>query len=489
MFCTGCLLTFVSSAINHAVTRDQNIHALEIALSAFSHKNTDLHSYEVDMGAVHALTLKLGYCLAHSTDEVNIVCLCLKKVLSGCSTDRKMRVYQEMGSELCPLLLRSRQVSILRVFCKVGPAKSLMIRSIVGPLLTLLQIKHGEEGICYETLGAIKDLSFRTSGNDKESLYFTPDLPETMLRIGLTPKAREYVAAIWWNLAMSPQVAVAMGKNAPVMKHIKSCMLDESSSKIRRNAISAAGNLVTQTENVETFVNDETMCGALRQVALQDSDPDCRRRAMRTIRCIMSVHPRPDMLDFFTRIATQDIDRDTRVQSIESLSHLRFEEKLAEPLTRSLIQIVEKSLDSKMTLLACTLLPNGSAEMLASESTEDFWKSVGSAFDEDKQSWTQVSDLIRIVSNSQHKSKLVSEPVVKILASLLTETKETEADDSVAIEVLSTLEDLIKDNENRRLLAESDDLLSSLVSFALVANTAKQKDRAKCLLLSIVPEL
>ena len=174
-----CLLTLSSTAIHHAMTREQRL----AALAAFSHKNTDLHSYEVDMGAVHALVLQLGYCVSSSCaqQEVGLVCQCLYQILSHCATRRKISLWQDLiMTELVPLLLQvgPRSWSVLAILCKLPVAKSSLVAYPRLPEQVANLLKSNDDSLVAEVLGALKDLSFRSKHTDNEVLWKAQSLPK-----------------------------------------------------------------------------------------------------------------------------------------------------------------------------------------------------------------------------------------------------------------------------------------------------------------------
>ena len=76
---------------------------------------------------------------------------------------------------------------------------------------------------------------------------------------------------------------------------------------------------------------------------------------------------------------------------------------------------------------------------------------------------------------------------MKTLATLLSATgSELESSRNNALDVLLLL---VKDEVNKRPLAESEDLLSGLVNLCLLQPEASTKKLAKQLILDLVPEL
>jgi hypothetical protein len=143
-----------------------------------------------------------------------------------------------------------------------------------------------------EVLGIVKDLTFRSSDEDKKAVYGVKGLVPTLLHVGRKASARRHregAAAIWWNLAMSCDVGREMTNHSEVLTSLHCLMLPEDTVKTRRNAISAIGNLATVVDNHERLLSHQD--GILIQcliTAAHDEDTDSRRRSMRTLRCLCS---------------------------------------------------------------------------------------------------------------------------------------------------------------------------------------------------------
>eukprot|EP00978_Attheya_sp_CCMP212_P028407 scaffold98003_cov55-Attheya_sp.AAC.2 len=137
----------VIDGVHGAVTRGQRIHALKLATVLFHHSDERSHDYEMQLGAAHALCLKLGYAMAqlyrfhndshnnthndnthshthnphsihnHSKshnenesghyEELSSICHAFQMVHGGCSMEQRVHCFMELGRpEVVPLLIQ-----------------------------------------------------------------------------------------------------------------------------------------------------------------------------------------------------------------------------------------------------------------------------------------------------------------------------------------------------------------------------------------------
>ncbi len=499
-----------------------------------------MHNYEVDLGAANALCLKLGYILlqqgnSNSFDvdfynEIEMTCACLKLVY-GCSMERRIQSFRDVGySELVPLLIQvlnladfqveSRHatlqaLNVLRVFSKLEMAKPSLIQfpHLLSTLVQLVWSFESQEGtrwivfekdaepIQLQIMGILKDLVFRTCNQDKEFIYNSKGLVTTLEHFANKPtvsrRVQEYVAAIWWNLALCKSIASQMALNPEILSSLLSLMQPSNSLTTRRNAISSIGNLATIPSNHERLLTfqDRIFVQFLIKTTRTEDDSDSRRRAMRTLRCLCSdaaghsLRCRIDFTEFLSSVAKTDVDRDTRVQALECMAHIAADEQamdtVGDTIKTALIATIEDSSDARLTLDACRPL---SVCLSRNDPTPNkfqtsFFSKLASAVDQSKDAASHRA-VATIVSRSDTKVPCFS--FLNLLAALLSPVgPDFEHSQSIA---MATIYALAHVETNKKPLAENERLLTALVNFVMTTDSAK-KDDAKSLILQLVPEL
>jgi hypothetical protein len=491
-------------------------------MAAFSHKNTDLHSYEVDQGAIHALMLQLGYCLSTKTntsstttvlqDEellfLHIITQCLHQILSQCATRHKVMMWQELGAtELVPLLLQlpgGTGWSVLRLFCKLPMAKSSLIRypRLVGQIVTLLEGSDQQPAaLVGELVGALKDLCFRAEGVDKKLLWKTPGLNEELVAIVMSSptnaaencagpaqhedirwseRNKEYIATYWWNLALHDSVKEEIQADSAVVSALQK-LLQEPSVKIRCSAVAALGNLVTTSPTADEdnrgalLQQNDAFWNTLQHLCLHEEDTDCRRRVVRTLRCLLAHTPKPASMYVLAQVASKDADTDTRLQALEGMRYLQSSAG-AECWTQALVGIMEGASDARVTWVACQMLPAKAREL---EPTDAFWTAIAQVVELIPESHGRIMELMTSIAQNAGHDKVVTSPVALATLGKLVLTQQQAT--------LNLLQELVAQDGKKRL-AECDELLSALVTLCL-STTGDEKDVAKGIILQLVPEL
>ena len=575
------------------MTGPQRFQALQTAERAFSHHNKDRHTREVEAGAVHALTLKLGYVLMSrqqpqhqpqhqhpqqaSEAEIQCICRCFQHVLNGCSTHHKLQTWQEMGpSELVPLLLQvlstmgqahgtittsgietAREVcSVLRVFGKLPVAVPALIRfpgliplclSIMVSSFERFQQQHqhqhqqhqqgggppmqdvsGYSGIerddddsllllLCEFLGIFKDWAFQGGRGDKEVMYNTQGIVDVLLNIQQrTDRARikEYVTAIWWNLARSHEVAAQMLQSPDFLTACQQelartmtttttattttttaaeATTDQSFTKTKRNTISTLGNLASLSSSQLVLERDDALWELLRSIALTEPDADCRRRAVRMIRCLSSAPvfaTRPGLFPCLIA-AAKDTDRDVRRQALETLrnnnNHLPIDQEQDVP---TLISLVGESSDYETVAAVCRVLAatNKPFPLDPTTGVAFFRKLRGSSLPQPPDQERAVLDCVRLALQHPENATTIralspsceasNKAMLDLLASLTTQQAA----------VMDLILELANEH-NRKTMAENEALLSTIISFAQMTTDTNVKTRAKALLATLVNEL
>lgn len=340
------------TALNRSVTQSERTHALQLALTTFTHDNADLHNLELQNGADKALCLKLGYIVVTSPEsyaEISLVCQCLIKLYGG-SVEQRKRSFRSIGAtELVPLLtktllrlltrgrreLESEEVKVgrnivqvLRVYSKLDAAKALLIRYDKGAWLGSIVRFCGESvqlsptdpsTITFDLLGLVKDLTFRSARMEKQLLLTVNNrlLLQFLFHFcgsdgAFHLKLVEWFTAVVWNLVLDKHICCELiqGDHTRNFRLVKKLLLlcksthdnnGENASqvgvRIRRNAVSSIGNVAAHGENLKLLLthsgNGElwdqlNLVPILMEIVANDTDSVVRRRGMRTIRCIVS---------------------------------------------------------------------------------------------------------------------------------------------------------------------------------------------------------
>ena len=413
--------------------QSQRTKVLQSTLQFLSHDETAIHDYEIDMGADRALCLQLGYLdmmlnssspmngssagtsqASHAKDQT-LICWCLTRIFQ-CSRHFQFKSFHDIGkTDLVPILAKilKRQIhqndrnppdsilvpvlQTLRIFAKLDTqVKSWLLRwkdgRLISILVDIMNLKMGTQqdgqvvrlaGAALESLGILKDISFRLSNDDKKFLYsFLRDVlvQYTTVRNGLhildACEALEGVSAIYWNIATSPHLSFEMGQQRTVLESLDRLLTYKGTgdgasehAKITRNALSAFGNIVSaligkskatfQTHNlskeaVAVFCSQDWIRSRLLYLLQGEADKDIQRRAMRTIRCLSSCAwgisffwEGQDLESFLVltlREKKHDFDVPTRIQVYETIGLLTQDNLLMKRespmLLKSLIQTV-----------------------------------------------------------------------------------------------------------------------------------------------------
>jgi hypothetical protein len=364
-------------------------------------------------------------------------------------------------------------------------------------------------------------------------------------------KLAEIVTAILWNLVLDPEICVDLlqynGETSLVipdaLRRILSTTTDtnetttqQPSTKAKRNAISALGNLVATPQNQTLLFQKDTQAKfkivpTLIQLVEEDPDSIIRRRAMRTLRCLASVTTvaskdgndqltsscmdvllESDIANFLVNTIARDggsqddeNDRDTQIQACQTVGSLleAFRDTDWPRLEISLLQRIETTTDAKLTLGACKCLvlcvTKSPWKRGRSCFSDMFWKRIDTVVAGCNETHGCIAKLLLELAREEQKesssptaassgtpSALACVTVVNTLTSLLTESGpdfEESRDD--ALEVVLVL----KENENnKRPLAEHEGLLTALVNLCILQSGPK-KDLAKQAILDLVPEL
>jgi hypothetical protein len=419
-------------ALNRAIAPHERQEALGLALKTFSHSNVNLHDYEMSLGADKSLCLKLGYVAPKAplkTEELLIICNCLLR-LYQCSPEYRKRSFRSIGaSEMFPLLVQVwvaclpacqkshldiekenliRQLTqIFRLYAKLDITKAFFIRydhgKFLGQIISFVALclehpgKIANPHVVLDLVGLIKDLTFRCGKKEKEEILASESRSlESVLfsfckeEIVSNPKLSELFTSIIWNFVLersiSRQLLLRQGrKDFTVIKfltRIFSCDSFETKSataiKIKRNAISAIGNILSDEQNHGLILSDENtddplnIMETLIDLVEHDSDSIVRRRAMRTIRClasskdqeIRSTIQKQDIVLFLVNTIARNVshddenDRDMQIQAFQTVNIMAGEMRCSDwpRLETAILQRIETTTDTKLIIGACKCL-------------------------------------------------------------------------------------------------------------------------------------
>lgn len=468
-------------------------------------------------------------------------------------------------------------LQVLRIYAKLVPAKSLLIRYQKGNWLsqilstvhtwlddpTSLLFDSVPQTILWECLGLIKDLSFRSTSSDKMRLLSMRGglLKSALWSRGesitsLHPRVQEWFTAVVWNLALDPmtctellkdpissslpQNVVVEGLFRAVLYHSTQGKITGLSNKIKRNAISAIGNIASDNRECSKLATDDSLALLPRLMTLVEKDRDSvvRRRAMRTIRCLATsqiqlfIRQQQGLFFFLIQTISRNVsgddenDHDMLMQACETIIVLlggdygeldqqldlsdlekaltcRIESTTSESLIAASIQCLNVCMKRKQCLTESYKI------------SELVWKRLEATaqISTDSHGWisTFLLDLVMLEKNSivesgieqpaaqngldTSSSRLANQTVINLIstivaASIATDTAELAKRENVRNQSLQVLHVLLEKEQNKPILAENDQLLSSLVNLCLVLDpTSKEKDSAKRVILSLVPEI
>ena len=575
--------------MNHSIKPQERWIVLQRALHLFSHDDVELHDAEINLGTDKALCLKLGYVVVtaqspYVSKEAALICRCFNEVYK-CSSANQLRSFRNIGAtELLPLLIqlskndmqngnggeiRSRESGIelasvfrvLRVFAKLAPAKSFLINysngDLVGGLLraVLAWINNPNSSTLsptetlWEIMGLVKDLTFRSRTDDKNQLLqsdgeiFFKILSHCLNQLSvLHPRFQEWCTAITWNMVLDPPIChKLLTKNISdkqqfgniITESLLAVMIQHSahgknsslSLKIKRNATSALGNILSDSRNHAILFqhHSETklskLIPQLACSAQQDLDPVIRRRAMRTIRCISSStiieaqnmiqkeNLSPFLIDIISRKRTNEDENDQDVlkqacQTVVAIKGWMKADDCAQ-LQGALVELIQNTTSTAVIPSAALCL---SVCLKESQLAPDisripikFWNNLERLVSTSSNTHAAIAEFLATIvateekpktverQDQQHPSILTKTPVINALTTILMESKSTE--EKASDQALYVIRTLATNEINKRPLAENDRLLSGLVNLCLLQPESNMKDLAKRIILELVPEI
>lgn len=503
------------------MTLEERVRAFETALSAFSHKNSNLHSHEIDLGAVHALVLQFGACLSlqHNNDGasserkeefvVHLILQCLYQILSNCSTRYKIQIWQDLGAnELLPLLLRlppsPLSWSLIRIFCKITNAKSSLLacpslmKQIVDVLKPDAKFHCNYNELITTALGVIKDLSFRSENDEKIALWkYVVYSTERLCIICEEPseeyRHKEYIIMIWWNLALLETIAQDLISTNRVVSTLQRIVVDLNNSvTLRRSAIAALGTLVATTttnvpdmQSIENMINEGKLWQSLIRLVKHETDIDCRRRGLRTIRCLTTASKDipPQLINILADVAKSDHDEHARLQALEALRCIDCK-NLDWALALVSVITAENTIESKWEqsrshTLACSILQSccDPSILITCSEKKGFFEALS------KTEVATMSKIISTIASNGGKDKLLSDSGISLLSMAIISS-------IPRLPILRIIKELADSSaENRKQMAKSDPLLTAAVNLCLSTSVEEEKQMAKAIIVALVAEL
>lgn len=462
--------------------------------------------------------------------------------------EREMFQDSETGLAMQQLIQVVRTFAKLDVAipCLVYFDNGKLLRSIVLGIRTYFDKALGPNGqvLLNEMLGLIKDLTFRGEALERRELVnfeggslFHVIFMCCTRKMTTTAKATEAITAIIWNLAIQentsdmlllregrPTSAVVDFLLAILTEDIAETNIQDSTTILRtkRNAISAIGNFFAAEKNHKLLCstgNNKDSRYALH-VLLKQVDCDCdsiiRRRAMRAIRCLSQTRDPEtrmalkeeaivsNLVNSISRNISQDDenDRDMQLQAFYAIGNMTdaFTETDWPLVETTILQRIETTTDAKLISGACKSLveciSRSPWKRSSSCFSEMFWMRLEAAVSASKDCHGSVSMLMLTLAEREkakrdiaptRKSDLVSPVVLQCLTKLL-EAAGIECENSRNI-ALGSIIALAENEANKRCIAENEQLLSGLVSFCLSQPEHSTRQRAKELIIELVPEL
>mmetsp|Transcript_28443 Transcript_28443/g.77043 ORF Transcript_28443/g.77043 Transcript_28443/m.77043 type:complete len:608 (+) Transcript_28443:312-2135(+) len=576
--------------LNRSITPPERWQILQKALHLFSHDNVEFHDYEISLGLDKALCLKLGYVVVtsnsnHVSQEILLICKCLLQIFK-CSSTKRLRSFRHVGvTELLPILIQlwtgiieckidtqnhSPQhdeglVSIIRVvrlFSKLIPAKSFLINYLQGAYLghslremliwidePASSILYSSGGVLWETIGLLKDLTFRSQTADKQILLRLNDgvlfriLSICFQRITtLHPRIQEWCTAVIWNLVLDPVICqdIMSGNDAnendgnTILEGLLEALIQNPTTnsqsdfalKVKRNATSAIGNIVSDAQNhnllfrrISPGVSHE-LIPRLMDLVLKDSDSVIRRRAMRTIRCLAgsmdegarALVQQRNLSLFLVGIASEQTsennkdNEDTQIQVCQTIIALKstINSENSFRLQKCLVDRIETATSTKIVSAASLCLSEcldlTPFRQSVHNFTDSFWTCIERSTTASSECHSSVSKLLLAVATMERESENGAPQEMKHARSILTKTSIINTLTTILLEPESTKEgsgnealhvvQILAGREiNKRPLAENDRLLSGLVTLCLTQPDPQIKDSAKSVIMLLVPEI
>jgi len=288
----------------------------------------------------------------------------------------------------------------------------------------------------------------------------------------------------------------------------------DENAKTRKNAASALGNIATVDGNKEILIkhgNGSLIC-ALLKVVCGDIEGGARRRAMRTLRCVASgnvidlVRNHGNFVDSIIRVSIEDSDRDTRIQATETLATMISEvscssnngsDMIRVQLMRGIVQNIAENRDKKCAEITCKTLSQEFSKMESGGhrvNISDFPRLLQALEEvtlDNSHSYDVKHCAAKILHNlatfDENIEIMVCKSVMDTLAAIASLSgPNTEKAPEYAIQTIIRLSQV---EQNRRQMAEHENLLTALVNFTVAAPEGSLKDEAKRTILLLVPIL
>lgn len=403
-----------------------------------------------------------------------------------------------------------------RAWAKNKPGGNLWISREFLERLGLALTMEIIDGALRPTLwGLLKDLTFRASPNDKMTFFKeygvvvvkTIRQDETIDSVVL-----DHAISSLWNWAVAPEVARSLVAMPLLWQVLEGLHREIIPLAIRTKATATLGTLIsncaTETDNTERFEEQTWIVSGLIHLLTNEKDVDWRRRAFRTLRCLVSA-------DWGRRL-THDWGKplyDVIIEALkdneessEARTHagLVFANLLKDPppcwdenakvlLETTFTQLLLDPISPQEIIPGCatalsSCLEHCPRERDMSSFSPDFYERLGTVLQghmDDPSFHLAISSLVEQIMNqfTTQLDQLLCKPLLDLVTLCLTPVGP--AFDASRSKSLQLVE---KAFSEKKTLAEHQELLAAIVNVCLITS-GETKAKAKQLVLQLVPEI
>jgi hypothetical protein len=344
-----------------------------------------------------------------------------------------------------------------------------------------------------------------------------------------------------WNLVLEPPICqnllsktiddgrqvgnVIVGGLFQVLTHHSSFGKDSGFSlKIKRNATSALGNIFKHSKNHTILFQNKggnDLLASISQLscsAREDPDPVIRRRAMRTIMCLIgamdvgakNLVQEGDLSSFLIDAVSQkstheeENDLDMVIQACQIIIALQESINVAvwSQLQIALQERMESTMHTNVIPPAAKCLAACMSKIPVARSpcfSIKFWNNLERMVSTSSKVHASVCGLLIVIAEMEERSSqveaedvinpsiLTKTQVINTLTTILLETESTEV--HARNQALEVIRILAENESNKKPLAENDRLLPGLVTLCLLQPDSEIKNAAKRIILQLVPEI
>jgi hypothetical protein len=305
----------------------------------------------VEHGALHALSLQLGFVLNKGLDseseELNKICA-LVHVLCQCSERVRGEAMQQIGRDIHELLVRAfehantegkvNKDTIHSILCiwhilasnEEGAISLLQCRGLVGTIIQVLNTGPDSAEIENEAIGIIKHFTYFAQGY-RLHLFEYDELIPTLCRLPFSTmqeSSAERLSAIFRNFACNSQIRIAMVQKSCIMAAVVQ-LSKGSNRRMTRNILFTLESLAMEPDSAIPIImfGDGMLLNVLMTYLGVNQDDTTRRRAARSLRLLArdkaaTLMSRVEqLLDQLAFVALHDPSQDIRVEAAEAFSN------------------------------------------------------------------------------------------------------------------------------------------------------------------------